>query len=280
MGKTKPSSGTKKDVVKAALTRVLRPLVRMMLHYGLPHREIAEVSKHVFYEEGCRILKEQNAKISYSQLATLTGLHRKDITAFATRNETAPLKEEKKEFSTGAAIVAEWTTASPYLDKKGKPRPLPYTAEEDTTSFTSLATSLSKDVRPKAHLDALLRLGIVRMDDKNMVHLEKDAFLPSEDFSERVGMFSRTAGDHIAAASANIASDTPPHFDRVAFHAELTDEDIASLRTMVDAQGMDLIKKVYRQADELSRKDASSKNKKNRMSFGIYYFHEKEDDKI
>lgn len=265
---------TKKDLVKAALTAVMRPLVRMMLRYGLPLRELHDVSKKIFYEEGCRLLNEQGAKITHSQLSVLTGLHRKDITEFISRTQrSSRVVSSDKDFSVGAAIIAEWSTNTAYLDAKGQPKPLPYIAEGDEISFSRLVQNISKDVRAKSHLSELQRLGIVHLTDDQTVVLDKHAFLPNAGFAEKLSMFKHTVGDHIAAASENIATDPPPFFDRFAFHGELSEADIVALRKVVDDEGMALMKKIYRLAEEHSQKSVHALHAKKRMSFGMYFFH-------
>jgi hypothetical protein len=267
---------SKKDCLKDAVARMLTPLVAFLLEHGVAHREFADLAKRVFYEAGLATLKKRDARMTHSQLSVLTGLHRKDIAAFSKKTKTQD-EYYYKESSPGAAVIAEWITHPLYLEKDGKPRPLPYADEAgNKTSFTGLVKSVSQDVRPKAHLEDLLRLKLVMQDNKGLLHLQEQAFLPNEDFRQKLEFFARHISDHLSAASINMQESPPPYFDRSAFHGELSPDAVQKLRALADKKGMELIKAVYRRAEELASDNKSPQSEARRMTFGIYLYDETE----
>ena len=269
---------TKKELINKMIERVMHPFVRVLLRYGVTLHELTDATKKIFFEEGVRLLEDQETKVTHSQLSVLTGLHRKDITTFMAPGQTAPQQVSHKVYSSGAAVVAEWTTNPRYLDASHHPMPLPYTAQGDALSFKLLVEGVSKDIRPKAHLAELLRLGIAKLTHDDKIELEHDAFVPSTDLTEKLSMFSRTIGDHMSAATANVTTEPAPYFDRMAFHGNLSEDDVVALRKIVDDDGMALIKKIYRQAETRSTQTVSGQPAKKRLSFGIYFFHESDRD--
>lgn len=263
-----------RKLLKAAIAQILRPVVALMLRHGVLYRDFVELAKPVFFSVGQDTLEKRQSRVTSSQLSVLTGLHRKDIATFLAEGIT---EDDSGARSAGAAVIAEWVTNPRYLDKSGKPRPLTYAPRsgKSAPSFTALVETVSKDIRPKAHLEELLRIGLATMDDDGTVTLRKEAFLPDSDLRGKLDFFARNVGDHLAASAGNVEAKNPRHFDRSAFHDQLSDEDIRELRQMVDVHGMDLLKKVYRRAEELAaaRKGKEGHGRRdNRMTFGIYLY--------
>ena len=60
-------------------------------------------------------------------------------------------------------MVARWLSGDVYLDADpdGNRAPRPMARSNDAPSFDALVHALSQDVRPRAVLDGLLRLGLV-----------------------------------------------------------------------------------------------------------------------
>lgn len=260
-------------MLRDAMTKLLRPLVRLLLQHGVQYRELTEVIKRVYFDVGLAQLKKTNAKTSSSQLAVLTGLHRKDIAEFMAQDENAPIAETP---NAGAAIIADWLTRKSYQDASGKPKVLPYSLEGRGVSFSTLVESVSKDMRPRVYLEEFIRLGLVRQDEDGLLYLQGDAFVPKEDFRAKVDFLVRNLGDHFSASSANMASNKPEHFDRSAFHGSLTPEAVAELRAFVDKEGMTLLKEFYRRAEAQGAHSSKSDKPAQRVTLGVYLYSEDE----
>ncbi len=262
-----------KVMLLKAVQKIMKPLARLLMHHGISYREFTDLSKKAFFFAGQEVLEQQAQRPNASQLSVLTGLHRKDVTAFLEEASQDPKAQDLPHTtSTGAALVAQWLTDPTYLDKKKKPLPLPYTADTGP-SFTRLVEAVSKDIRPKAHLEHLTQLGLVETNDAGHITLKRDAFLPNEDFKAKLEFFVRHIHDHLAATTANLTSTTPVFPDRSAFHANLTDSDIKLLRAEIDQKAMSLLKDIYAQAEKLSAKNAGSQATQ-RMTLGFYFYTE------
>jgi len=182
--------------------------------------------------------------------------------------------------SPGAAIIAEWISNPTYKGRGNQPRRLPYNSTNlNEPSFTNLVAQVSKDIRPKAYLDELIRLGVVEMNDDEQVELLKQAFIPSEDFEQKLGFFVHNVGDHMAAASANMLGEGEAFLERSAFYDRLSQTDIALLKKTAEKKGMELLKHLYQQAEDqvAQRKGKKLPPANRRMTFGIYFYHTDED---
>jgi Family of unknown function (DUF6502) len=270
----------KKKLLEDAFVKVMRPLVRLMLAHGVTYRDFCEIGKTVFFEAGKDIVAKDNTKATASRLSILTGLHRKDVTAFIQQKELVERLSPKKLLPVGAAIVAKWTSHHHYLEEDGRPKALPYSTDHpDAITFTGLVESISKDIRPRTYVDELKRLGLVSEDEKGHVYLQADAFIPASDFAEKLQMLVRNVGDHMTAATTNMEKTPAPFFERSAFHGRLSEADAQILREMLNAEGMAFLRAVYKRADALSQEGIPEADDKNRrVTIGLYMYDEEKKD--
>lgn len=256
----------KKIYLKQSISYVLRALARLMIANGLAFREFSELAKQAFYQAGCDIISEEGGKNSHSHLSVLTGLHRKDIALLSDQQTKTEMSDEKPR-SIGAGIVAEWLTNPKYLEKDGTPKKLQY-ASGSVESFSDLAMSISTDVRPRALLDELSRIGVVEIDENNMVSLSTSSFIPAHDTEEKYAFFARNIGDHIHAATENMLKNPSPYFDRCAYHDSVQNLDINILKNLLETEGMALLKKAYKISEGSVGKNENSQ----RVTVGLYMY--------
>ena len=65
--------------VQQALTRVLRPLVKLMLAQGITYPAVSEVLKELFVEVADRDFRIAGKAQTDSRVSLLSGVHRKDV---------------------------------------------------------------------------------------------------------------------------------------------------------------------------------------------------------
>ena len=273
----------KKELLKRTLARVLRPLVRLIMVHGLGYREFCDLARVTYFEVGRDVLEGQGQKINDSRLSLLTGLNRKEISHLddLSRARGGMITEAPKPRSPGAAVIAAWVSDPRFIDADENPLALPYICSDaGKPSFTALVESVSKDMRAKAYLTELQRLDLVTVSDGDpaIISLKRDAFVPTADFSEKLNFFTGNVHDHMAAAAANIEGRQPPFFERSAYHGRLSAEDINLLLKAINGKGMSFLKKMYHDAEELS-KTGDKASKDHRMTLGIYFYAEPEKDK-
>ncbi|OUS30470.1 hypothetical protein A9Q99_05805 [Gammaproteobacteria bacterium 45_16_T64] len=264
-GVTPPAS------IVAALKRILKPLVRMLLHFQITFPFLSELLKSVYVDVAENELALTNKPQTDTRISLITGVHRKD-----TKRLRGALKEGEvlpEVVSAGAQLVAKWVSDDDYLDKKGDPIALPLRGT--TPSFEGLVQSVCKqDLRPRVVLDEWERLGIASVvDDK--VCLRSDAFVPQTGVDEKAFYLGMNVADHLAAAGRNIREDSSPYFERCVYYEGLDDRSIAELKSMSEKDGMKLLKKLNKRALEL--KAEQDKEGTRRFNTGVYVYHEKQD---
>jgi hypothetical protein len=208
-----------------------------------------------------------------SRITLLTGVHRKDVKRLRTevhRTVVAP-----RAASLGSQLVARWMALPEYLDADGAPRPLPRLPQAgEPSSFESLVRSVSTDIRPRAVLDEWLRLGIVRLDAQDRVHLDVQAFIPAQGSDEMAYFFGRNLHDHLAAAVHNMLGEPVPFLDRSVNYTHLTSASVEELIQLAQQRGIEVLQEVNARALQLQGRDGGEPGASHRFNFGVYVYSE------
>ncbi len=256
--------------VLSALTRLLRPLVRLLVHFHVTFPALANLLKALYVDVAEKDFCLEGKRQTDSRITLLTGVHRKDVRRF--RQQTQADASEKAA-SLGALLVSYWTGLPEYLDKEGKPERLPRLSSADGPSFDSLVESVSKDIRPRVVLDEWLRLGIVHIDDNDRVCLNMESFVPDASLDEKAYFLGRNLRDHIAACTHNLVEDGEPMMERSVFYDDLTDEDVAELESFSKDKGAKTLQAINRKALSLQQASEGKPEANKRAIFGVYFYH-------
>ena len=277
INKMNKNTENKTTIASKALTRVMRPLVRMLINLGVDFKDFSEIAKRIYLKESVGVLKEDCKEVTSSALSMVSGIHRKDTSSFL-KNPNVESSSTTIGASAAMGVVSEWITNPDYLNNCKKPSSLIYSARGiGEKSFTTLSSRVIKDIRPKTVLEELLRLDLVQFQDE-IVSLKEEAFIPKTDFNEKLNFFSKNISEHVQAAATNVQSEQPPYFERSAVHDGLNEEDIKQIDAYVRDKGMDLLKDAYRMAEELASKNEQiEKQKLRHITLGIFLNHGKND---
>ena len=272
-----PQPGGPSPALMGALRRLLRPLVRVLIAQGLTFPALSRLLKELYVEVAEREFPVAGRPQSDSRINLLTGIHRKDVRAL--RDPRRELTSGSPVVSRNARMIAIWAGNPAFLDERARPRPLPRHADGDgAPSFESLVESISKDIRARVVLDEWLRLGLVRLDEDEQVHLNSEAFVPREDFEDLAFYFGRNLHDHIATSAHNLLGGEPRQLERAVYYDKLTPGSVEALNAMSREVGQEALLKINRKAFELAEADEGKAEATRRMSFGVY-FHAAGDDR-
>lgn len=257
----------------AAIRWMLRPLVRMLIHYQITFPYLSQLLKSLYLEVAERDFPVEGKRLTDSRLSLLTGVHRKDVRRL--RYDEESRKPQSGAASLGAQVIAAWLTLPDYSSSEGEPLPLYRLAKQGEPSFDTLVEQVSKqDLRSRSLLDEWLRQELVHVDEDDRVHLLKEAFLPGEGFEDKTYFLGHNIHDHLQASTENVMSPQPPHFERAVFYNNLRPESVDELREYTEEQGMELLKAINQKARKLQRKDSGKQTAHQRFRFGAYFFAE------
>ena len=259
--------------VIAALRRILRPLVRLLLTHGVTYPLITDIVKSTYVDVARREFRLSGKRQTDSRISLLTGVHRKDVKRLieeGERGDPAPTG-----VSLGASLVARWLGDPELSDEQGRPLPLPRLASDGgRVSFEGLVESVSKDIRSRVILDEWLRVGVVQLDRRDRVVLNPNALAPTRDFGEKLQFLEANVHDHLAAAVHNLSGGTPPMLERSVFYDQLSSGSVEELRVLAGELAMQAIQALNRRAIELEREDLQQgRAADRRINFGAYFYH-------
>ena len=164
-----------RKTLSAAILKLLRPLVRLLLRNGLTYGDFADLSKWVFMDVASKEFGIPGRKQTVSRVSVITGLTRKEVSRLQ-KIDTPDDSAIAHQYNRAARVTSGWIRDKQYHDKKGLPANLSF--DTGKHNFTDLVKHHSGDVPPRAILDELIRVGTVALDEKGKVCLMTDALSP------------------------------------------------------------------------------------------------------
>jgi hypothetical protein len=260
-----------RESIVAAVRRVLRPLVRVLVAHGITYPFLADMLKSIFVETAATEFTLDGKRPTDSRLTVLTGVHRKDIRRLL--REPGPEPETPPGLTLGTKIVARWLGDRTYSDDLGRPRALPRTPSQGgDLSFAALVELVSKNVRPRSVLDELLRLGVVEIDANDYVHLVTSGFVPGKELDAKAFYFGEAMHDHLAAGAHNLEAAGKPFLERSVYYDALTPESIEMLRAQAEKLSVEVLKEINKLGMALEREDPPPPGKRMRMRLGVFFY--------
>ncbi len=273
MTTTSISANESHPAVMAAIRRLLRPLIRLLLARGVSFQAFCDLAKSAYVKVADEEFRLDSKAQTDSRISLLTGIHRREVSRL--RNEPVTEISLSQHASRSALLLTIWSGHPEYQDAQGLPLPLPRLSGKDGgPTFESMVQSVSKDFRARVVLDEWLRQGIVRLDEEDRVHLSADAFVLPQDAEEKLYYFGQNIHDHLAATAHNLAGDGAPFLERCVFYDKLTPASAQALSEYSRTVGMRALHAVNKRAAELQRRDHGHADALHRTNFGVYYFSE------
>ncbi len=254
-----------------AVTRLLGPLVRLLIAKGITFTYLSNLLKTVYVAEAHKALKETAETPTVSRLSVITGLQRKDINRIM--SEPPPQKSAPPAVSLGARLIGIWTGDKRFRTKAGAPAPLARASDKPKQqSFDQLVRAISTDVSPRVILDEWLRLGVVAVNADGLIQLNANAFVPQRGFDEKAYYLGRNVAGHIAAVVQNLTEGQDPCFERAVYYDKLTPDSLRLLQDRAREHGMKALLALNQDALERADADAGKPDATQRMAMGLYYF--------
>jgi len=253
--------------VLGACERVLRPLVRLALAFGVKHAQLEEVLRDVLLDEARRAWIEQGTEPNISQLSVTTGLNRKAVTS-RVREQTVSLPQT--EMSAEARTLTLWLQM--FADDPAQ-RSLPIMSDEESTpSFETVARRASRgNVHHRAILDELVRLNMA-IERDGMTELAVAGFVPASDLKGMLSFLGDNARDHLLAGVSNTVGAKPPLLERSVFAAGISLEECERIHRLARERWGELHHEMTR---EMRRAyEAADKGDSGRIRVGIYTYYE------
>lgn len=259
-------------VLIRAITRALRPLVRLMLASGITYPVLSELLKGLFVEIADKKFALDAKPSSDSRIHLLTGVHRKDVKRLRTPAQENELTIPAN-VALGTQLVSTWLEHPDFIDAQGLPRKLSrLSSSGKNASFEQLVLSRSKDIRARVVLDEWLRLGIVSLDENDCVNLNAEAFIPKDGLDEKLHFFAHNLHDHAAAATHNLLDEGDPWLERSVAYDALSAQSVVELNAQAQLLSAQTLKTLNQTALRLEQRDAQDTSPRLRFTYGLYFY--------
>lgn len=264
---------TQKNVVMMATHRLLRPLIRVLLRYGVSFVEFSELAKKTYIEISYNNYAIPGRAKSVSRVAVLTGLSRKEVVAQTKMLEQGADDDDdiRRPINRASKAISGWMQDKEFQDVKGGPRILDINGEK--ASFKALAKRFCGDVTHGAILDELVRVGAVELLKNNKVKLVAQAYIPLHGEIEKINIMGTSAHDLLTTVEHNISQPDQARFQRELVYSELSQAGINEFKLISQDKCMALLLDLNQWlADKKNiEKRLGITQAESRVGVGIYY---------
>jgi hypothetical protein len=261
------------NAISAAVTTLLRPLVRLLLRNGIPYRTFSDIAKRVYVDVAMEEFGIPGRKQSKSRVSIITGLSRKEV--LRVRRLPSPDDSGAVElYNRAARVIGGWVRDPRYNPESGQPMELPF--DGDAACFRELVKTYSGDAPARAVLDELLRVGTVERAPDGKIRLVERSYIPKAGEIEKIGILGVDTSDLIATIDHNIHQTGVPYFQRKVCYDNLPSEALPGFRNLAANRAQELLEHLDRWLSGQDRDFHPEVAGTGRMrsGVGIYYFQE------
>ena len=230
------------QVLSAAVLKLLRPLVRVLLRHGMAYGTFAELARKAYVEEGFALSGASGKRATVSSVSALTGL---------TRKETKRLRELKlvddeassQRYSRAIRVISGWTSDSRYQTAAGEPAVLPMDGAK--ASFSALVKEFSGDIPPAAMLSVLEISGTVASVEQGIA-LQEKAYIPSATPLDKINILGTDVAELIDTIGHNLgAAPSQRRFQRKVSNVLLHPDAVPAFRELSTRKSQQLLEEYH-----------------------------------
>ena len=261
--------------VLRAIYSTLRPIVRLLIRFGITYSQFSEISKIAFVVEANSEKDSNGRPLNASRIAVKTGISRKEVRRIRELKNMSGRSDTGVDGSAGPAqLLHLWYTDPSYVDHSGKPLQVPMLGP--SPSFADLVRRVSGDVPLGAVRAELKQAGAIEELSDGMVQVLKQYYVPG-DFDEKALTAIVGSLFTLAATTEHNADPTRTeagYLQRFAYSHSLQDETIDQFRRWSRIQATDFIESMDRwlganEPVESTKADPSSSQI---VGIGVYFY--------
>jgi hypothetical protein len=265
------SPSTKQKALAQAVSRLLRPIVRMLLRNSMPFAAFEALAKRVYVEVAFEEFAIPGKRPTISRASVLSGLTRKEVQRLV--NERMLDDSERPDFHNRAMrVLTAWVRDPRYHGANGKPRALD---AEGAVSFSALVKRHSGDMPSGAVMDELLRVGAIRRTAEGQLALAQRAYVPAGGQLEKLAMLGTDVTDLIETIDHNVEHGAQdPRFQRKVMYHDMSAAAIPAFRKVSATKAQALLEHldVWLAKRATRQDDDSPAAPRVRIGLGVFYF--------
>lgn len=262
----------KHSAITAALSKLLKPLARLLLRNGIAYADFAVIAKRAYVEVANEDFAVEGRRQSASRISVLTGIHRHDVARILkTPQQAAPRVGHRNR---AAQIIGAWQNDEIFSTDGAANR---LTINEE---FAALVVKHGGDVTPRAVLDELRRVGAVECDG-NKVQLLVKAFTPLGSMDDLLYILGDSAADLLETLDHNLSCDDQERRMQLSVvYNNLPDEVLPNLELVCSDRAMAFMQELneFFATQDRDSNPGSKGTGRNRAGVGLYFFRQAVDE--
>ena len=264
-----------KQQVLDAFLLVMRPIVRILLRYGIGYREFVEVTKTAYVDVASSDFGLRGRPTNISRVAVMTGLTRKEVKRLRDKIASGDSKISVKTTPL-SDVLHHWHAQSDFTDSNGEPLSLPFNSGEK--SFSELVKRYGGDIPAGAMRTEMKRVGAVEEDEDGNLSVTRRVFTSSSEHERLLTLLVHGAYSMLSNIAHNTDSEREggSWAQRIAYTQSLSRDDTGQLRRVARdriaefAESIDDIFIAY----EALHKNGNRDKEKPTVAVGVFYFEE------
>jgi hypothetical protein len=184
--------------------RVLHPLVRILVRFGVSAGELKSIVDSVYAQAGSEYLRAQGERVSYSRLAVITGINRSVLPSILATPPDQFRPRSGTQLHRAARVLTGWHDDPAFQTRTGEPAAIPVHGRRH--SFSQLAQRYSGGVYYQTLLSELIRVGAVKEISGDRVRALRRSLSSGGADAESVYEAGDAAGDLMATLEHNLTS--------------------------------------------------------------------------
>lgn len=265
--------------LNSAILKLLRPLVRLLLRYGISYHVFADLVRWAYVDVAFKDFGIPGRIQTSSRVSVITGLSRKEVQKLRGL-EIPTVSDIPERYNRAARVISGWIRDPQFSDKANHPRCLPLDGD---ISFSSLVKKYSGDMPVRAVLDELIHVGAVEPQADGTVKLITRAYLPVTDKAATLDILGTDVADLLGTIGHNLTEkNCAPFFQRKVSYDNIPAEFLEPFKRLSSGKSQTLLEKLDKWLADHDRDvnaDLQGSGRK-RVGLGIYYFEDDMDDGI
>jgi hypothetical protein len=219
--------------------RVLHPLVRILVRFGVSAGEFKAIVDSVYAHAGSEYLAEQGERATYSKLAVITGINRAFLPAILANPQDEFHPRSNTQLHRAARVLNGWYDDKQFQTSLGDPAVLPVDGER--RSFRQLVELYSGGVYHQTMLSELERVGAIRLVSGGRVRAMRRNPVSGGANLESMLTTAETAGDILNTLEHNLTSPAGEQLPVRTMIGNLDPRALPLFRTQLDKRADSLL---------------------------------------
>jgi hypothetical protein len=260
----------------AAVYRMMFPIARFLLRFGMTANEFTNLSRSAFVHAAAETFTQAGKKPNQSRIAVTTGLTRHQVADYLKRDWQEVRSYEFHRHRT-TRVLSGWHQDPDFVDKEGKPLTLDFEGEGST--FQALCQRYSGDIGPRAMLDELLNIRAVNQTADGTLRVLARSYRTQKVDAQALMHFADAVHDLVVTLDRNLqAPKDRPLFEGVAWTPRLDAKMLPIFRRRVTDRGQKLLDMLdeWLSREEIPETEENGDGYGVRAGVGIYLFEDPE----